>query len=64
MEDQVLTSQGDLFLGFLEKQDLSELSANDLEKRIEAMEHEIARCKTLIKERGATMAAAENLFKS
>jgi uncharacterized small protein (DUF1192 family) len=44
-------------------QDISTLSAHELEKRIARLEEEITRCKAAIKEREATKSAAENFFK-
>ena len=49
----------DIVLG----QDISTLSAHELEKRIARLEEEIARCKTAIGERNATKSAAESFFK-
>jgi len=49
----------DIVLG----QDISALSAHELEKRIARLEDEIARCKIAIKDRLATKSAAENFFK-
>ncbi|GAB4527444.1 MAG: hypothetical protein Kow00133_16350 [Amphiplicatus sp.] len=53
----------DLTLKSLKKQDLSTLSADDLEERIAALKAEIARCEAALGERGSTRAAAEKLFK-
>lgn len=49
----------DLVLG----EDISTLSAHELEKRIARLEEEIARCAAAIKARQATKSAAENFFK-
>jgi uncharacterized small protein (DUF1192 family) len=49
----------DIVLG----EDLSVLSAHELEKRITRLEEEIARCRAAIKDRLATKSAAENFFK-
>jgi uncharacterized small protein (DUF1192 family) len=49
----------DIVLG----QDISTLSAHELEKRIARLEEEIARCKAAIKDRLATKSAAESFFK-
>jgi uncharacterized small protein (DUF1192 family) len=49
----------DIVLG----EDISALSAHELEKRIARLEEEIARCKAAIKARQATKSAAENFFK-
>ncbi len=49
----------DIVLG----EDISALSAHELESRIARLEEEIARCRKAIGERGATRAAAENFFK-
>lgn len=53
----------DLTLKLLKKQDLSTLSADDLEERIASLKAEIARCEAALGERGSTRAAAEKLFK-
>jgi uncharacterized small protein (DUF1192 family) len=44
-------------------EEISALSAHELEKRIARLEEEIARCREAIKARLATKAAAENFFK-
>jgi uncharacterized small protein (DUF1192 family) len=44
-------------------EDLSTLSAHELEKRIARLEEEIARCREAIAARLSTKAAAENFFK-
>jgi uncharacterized small protein (DUF1192 family) len=44
-------------------EDISTLSAHELEKRIAALDAEIARCKQAIGERHATRSAAESFFK-
>ncbi|HMH65882.1 MAG TPA: DUF1192 domain-containing protein [Rhizomicrobium sp.] len=49
----------DLVLG----EDISTLSAHELEKRIARLEEEIARCAQEIKARLATKSAAESFFK-
>ena len=49
----------DLVLG----EDISALSAHELEARIARLEEEIARCKAAIQARHATRSAAENFFK-
>lgn len=49
----------DIVLG----EDISALSAHELEKRIARLEEEIARCAAAIKDRNATKSAAENFFK-
>jgi uncharacterized small protein (DUF1192 family) len=49
----------DLQLG----EDISTLSAHELEARIKRLEEEIARCKNEISARHATKSAAENFFK-
>lgn len=48
----------DIVLG----EDISVLSAHELEKRIARLEEEIARCRTAIKARQATKSAAESFF--
>ena len=49
----------DLVLG----EDISALSAHELEKRIARLEEEIARCEAAITARQATKSAAESFFK-
>ncbi len=49
----------DIVLG----EDISALSAHELEKRIARLEEEIARCAAAIKDRNATKSAAESFFK-
>jgi uncharacterized small protein (DUF1192 family) len=44
-------------------EDISTLSAHELEARIKRLEEEIARCKAEIAARQATRSAAENFFK-
>lgn len=44
-------------------EDISMLSAHELEERIARLEEEIARCKSAIAARHATKSAAENFFK-
>jgi uncharacterized small protein (DUF1192 family) len=49
----------DIVLG----EDISNLSAHELEKRIARLEEEIARCTAATKARNATKSAAESFFK-
>jgi uncharacterized small protein (DUF1192 family) len=49
----------DIVLG----EDISALSAHELEQRIARLQDEIARCSAAIKLRDATRSAAENVFK-
>jgi len=51
--------QPDIVLG----EDISTLSAHELESRIGALEAEIARCREAIRARGATKFAADAFFK-
>lgn len=44
-------------------EDISALSAHELEARIARLEEEIARCRKAVAERDATRSAAENFFK-
>ena len=44
-------------------EDISALSAHELEARIARLEEEIARCKAAIAQRHATKSAAESFFK-
>ena len=64
MDDLEPTAKPDLALAGLAKQDLSDLSVDDLQERIENMRAEITRCEELITARGSTRAAADALFKS
>ena len=49
----------DIVLG----EDISTLSAHELEQRIARLEEEVLRCREAIKARHATKSAAENFFK-
>ena len=49
----------DIVLG----EDISALSAHELELRITRLEEEVARCREAIKSRHATRSAAESFFK-
>lgn len=49
----------DIVLG----EDISTLSAHELEKRIARLEEEIVRCREAVKARQATRSAAEGFFK-
>ena len=64
MDESPLTAKPDLSLSDLEKHDISEMSLDDLKHRINALNAEIARCEQAISARGASRAAAEDLFKS
>jgi len=64
MDDNLPREKPDLELGFLAKQDLSEMSVTDLEERIASMELEVARCKKEISARDTSLSAAEALFKN
>jgi uncharacterized small protein (DUF1192 family) len=44
-------------------EDISALSAHELESRIARLEEEVARCREAIKSRHATRSAAEGFFK-
>lgn len=44
-------------------EDISALSAHELEARIARLDEEIARCRSAIAQRHATKSAAENFFK-
>ena len=44
-------------------EDISAMSAHELEKRIAALEGEIARCREAITQRQATKSAADAVFK-
>jgi uncharacterized small protein (DUF1192 family) len=44
-------------------EDISALSAHELEQRIALLEEEISRCKKAIESRHATRSVAENFFK-
>ena len=64
MESELPTPKADLSLDGLIKQDLSDLSVDDLKERIANLRAEITRCEALIEARGSSLAAAESLFKS
>ncbi len=64
MDDEISIGKEDHALGYLAKQDLYDLSIDDLKERIENMQQEIKRCETLIEKRGSSIAAAESLFKT
>ncbi len=49
--------------GIVLGEDISALSAHELEARIARLEEEIARCRLEIGARNATRSAAENFFK-
>jgi uncharacterized small protein (DUF1192 family) len=49
--------------GIVLGEDISALSAHELEARIVRLEEEVARCREAIKVRHATKSAAENFFK-
>lgn len=49
--------------GIVLGEDISALSAHELEARIARLEEEIARCRLEITARNATRSAAENFFK-
>ncbi len=44
-------------------EDISALSAHELEKRIARLEEEVARCRAAVAARHATKSAAESFFK-
>jgi len=50
-------------VGIVLGEDISALSAHELEQRIGRLEEEVARCRQAIAERHATKSAAENFFK-
>ena len=58
-ELQPRKKQPDIVLG----EDIAALSAHELEKRIAALEGEIARCRDAIAARNATKSAADAFFK-
>ena len=49
--------------GIVLGEDISALSAHELEKRIARLEEEIARCSAAIQQRQATKSMAEGFFK-
>lgn len=57
--DEPRKKQPDIVLG----EDISTLSAHELEKRIARLDEEIARCRSAIAARHATRNAAESFFK-
>ncbi len=62
-EDDLPRERPDWALDKLVKQDISDLSVDDLKERIANMRAEIERCEAAIDQRGDTKAAAEKLFK-
>ncbi len=62
MDDNALTEKPDLALGYLKKQDLHDLSVDDLKERIAALKAEILRCENAIGNRGGAREEAEKLF--
>ncbi|MEO0399874.1 MAG: DUF1192 domain-containing protein [Pseudomonadota bacterium] len=64
MEEDRPTEKPDFILSGLKKQDLYDLSVEDLEARIENLAAEIDRCRALVGDRSSSRAAAESLFKS
>ncbi len=64
MDDDALNEKPDLTLGFLVKQDLYTLSADDLNERIASLKAEIARCEAALNDRGSSRSEAEKLFKN
>lgn len=63
MDDEAAREKPDLALGYLKKQDLHDLSVNDLRERIAALKAEIARCEEAVGNRGGARQEAEKLFK-
>ena len=63
MNDEGVNEKPDLALGYLKKQDLHDLSVDDLCERIAALKAEIARCEEAIGNRGGAREEAEKLFK-
>ncbi|MEM9705314.1 MAG: DUF1192 domain-containing protein [Pseudomonadota bacterium] len=57
-------SASDTPLALLQREDLYDLSVEDLEERIQALDTEMQRCRAALKERGGAKAAADALFKS
>jgi uncharacterized small protein (DUF1192 family) len=49
--------------GIVLGEDISALSAHELESRIARLEEEIARCREAVKARNATKSAAESIFR-
>ena len=49
--------------GIVLGEDISALSAHELESRIARLEEEIVRCREAVKARNATKSAAESIFK-
>jgi uncharacterized small protein (DUF1192 family) len=64
MDDDDLPLKKDSPLASVEKEDLSEWSAFELEARIQVLELEISRTKTEIEAKKGSRAAAEAFFKS
>lgn len=63
MENDLPKEATDVTLQKLKKDDLYDLSVDDLEQRIASLRDEITRCTDAIKQRDTTRNAAEKLFK-
>ena len=64
MNEEAPREKPDVTLSALGKDDLYDLSVEDLRSRIASLKAEIDRCEAAIKDRGDTRSAAESLFKS
>jgi len=63
MENELPKEARDVTLEGLKKDDLYDLSIEDLEERINSLKNEMTRCEAAIKDRDSTRDAAEKLFK-
>ena len=64
MDPDDINEKPDMTLSFLAKQDLYEMSVDDLKDRIAAMRAEITRCEAALGDRDSSRSEAEKLFKS
>ncbi len=62
MDEEALNEKPDLALGYLAKQDLYNLSVDDLDERIAALKAEIIRSEAAKSDRGSSLSEAEKLF--
>ena len=63
MEEDLPKEAADVTLQKLAKEDLYDLSVEDLEERIVSLKAEIERCESALEKRDSTKAAADKLFK-
>ncbi len=63
MDDDWPAEKPDLTLSKLSRQDLYNMSVDDLSARIASLKAEIERCEKALEGRGASLSEAEKLFK-